>query len=295
MSFEVVRIEPLRLDGPDELLSRQLMSPYVWRARDGRLLMLARAVPEPGSSDPLTGRIWLAEGSDDGLSFRADSGPLITPGPAALDIGGCEDPTVVPTEQGCVVYYTGIDANGDGRMLYASGPDIRQLEKRGVALASSKTERHTKEATVERAKAGEWRLFYEYAHAGRSLVGLAVGSGPNGPWQEQDDPFSTRPGAWDRCHLSTGPLLMTDPKAPVMFYNGADKDADWGIGWVMFDEDCRRVVSRGDKPLIAPPAPSGGGLDIAFATSALEEGDRIWLYFSRNDRSLQRALIRRSE
>ena len=68
-----------------------------------------------------------------------DRGPAIAPGPDALDIGGCEDPTVIQLkDESYVVYYTGVDATkSSGQMLYAAGPAIDRLEKRGVAMASS--------------------------------------------------------------------------------------------------------------------------------------------------------------
>jgi len=55
------------------------------------------------------------------------------------------------------------------------------LTKRGVALASSKTEGKTKGATVERTADDHWRLVYEYARGGVSAIGLALGEGVAGP------------------------------------------------------------------------------------------------------------------
>src|SRR3546814_12457713 len=137
-------------------------------------------------------------------------------------------------------------------MLYAAGKDIHSITKRGVALASSKTENHTKEATVTLDKDGRWLLFFEYARNRASLIGLAVGEGPAGPWHEQPQPFAPRPDHWDSWHLSTGPLLMTDPDNPVMFYNGATRDADWGIGWISFNRDFSKVTGRCTLPLLGP-------------------------------------------
>src|SRR5690606_7326022 len=136
-------VEPVLVDGPEELLRGDLMSPFVWRTPADELAVLLRALPHPWAPGDPTGRIWYGQCSGDGLRFRMDGKPLLEPGPGPLDIGGCEDPTVVPTGEESVVYYTGLDERGDGQMLYAAGPDIRHLEKRGVALASSKTERNT--------------------------------------------------------------------------------------------------------------------------------------------------------
>src|SRR3546814_12612057 len=100
-------------------------------------------------------------------------------------------------------------------MLYATGQSRDALEKQGVALASSKTMGNTKEATVGRTADGHWRLWYEYAAENASRVGLAIGPGVAGPWDEQPTPFLPRPKSWDNWHLSTGPMLMNDPNSPV--------------------------------------------------------------------------------
>jgi predicted GH43/DUF377 family glycosyl hydrolase len=293
-AFELVTIEPIIVDGPAEMLGNDLMSPYVWRNPEGGLSVLLRLVPNPWHAGDKTGRIWYGACTENGLKFQMDERPMISPGPGPLDIGGCEDPTVVPTGKDCVVYYTGLDDHGNGQMLFCEGPDVRHLTKRGVALASSKTERNTKEAAVERTSDGQWRLFYEYSRGRQSRVGLAHGPGPRGPWEEKEDPFHTRPECWDGWHLSTGPLLMTDPDAPVMFYNGANRDWEWAAGWIVFDRSCTSVVARSEKPLVPAPSHGNEGRNISFAASAIQTENDIWLYLSQNDRKLFRALIKRN-
>lgn len=294
MRFEVKSIEPLTIEGPPSLLRSELMSPFVWESPDGRLHILIRVVPVPGDNDPVTGRIWYGIGDPDGLSFEMDREPVLVPGPGPGDILGCEDPTVVPVEDEVLVYYTGLDSAGDGELLYARGPDMHSLEKCGVALESSKTERNTKEAEVDRTDDGRWRLFYEYSQEQRSKIGVAIGTDPHGPWEEEPDPFAARAGYWDCWHLSTGPIVMADSKAPVMFYNGADRNAVWGVGWVVFADDCQTVIERSSEPLIAPPDLTYQGRNMFFAASAVPLSDgSIWLYCSRNDRKLFRALVHR--
>jgi len=222
--------------------------------------------------------------------------PSIVPGPGDHDAGGVEDPTVVRTDDGYVVYYSGVLADhSHGELSYAAGPSLDRLEKSGVALASSKSEGNTKEATVDRTPDGGWRLFYEYAADEASRIGLAVGADVAGPWHEQPTPLTPRKDSWDDWHLSTGPLLTEDPALPVMFYNGATRDARWRIGWVAFDANYTRVVARGIEPLVTPPpVDDRSATDIAFAASVVVVEGAIWLYYSLEDRRLARALIRRS-
>lgn len=295
VDFNVEQIDPLAMVGNEDVSRRDLMSPYVWKTDHGLYAMLVRAVPRPGETGD-TGTIWLAT-STDGLRFTAGDTPVLSPGPGPDDIGGCEDPTPVFREDGSVViYYTGVDAtHTHGEMLYAIGPSIDQLEKKGVAMPNTPTQGNIKEATVDRTKTGGWRMFFEYALNEASLVGLAVSSDIAGPWTNEREPFAPRTDSWDTWHLSTGPLLTSDKDMPVMFYNGATHDARWRIGWIAFDAEYTRVVARCIEPLITPPpALERTATDIAFAASVVTVGDQIWLYYSLADTHLYRAILRQS-
>ncbi|MDQ2879078.1 MAG: glycosidase [Pseudomonadota bacterium] len=294
--FNVAAIEPVTLQGPPSLMERDLMSPYVWAEPNGRFGIMVRAVPHADPDRTDTGVIW-SGWSEDGRVFAMDDGPAIRPGPAEIDVGGVEDPTVMRRDDGSyVVYYTGVAGDmAHGEMLYAEGPDPQHLVKCGVALASTKSMGNTKEATVGRTADGHWRLFYEYAVDNASRVGLAIGPDVAGPWDEQATPFLPRVDSWDNYHLSTGPMLNSDPDVPVMFYNGATQDARWRIGWIAFARDCMSVVARGIEPLITPPPVADrSDTDIAFAASVIEQDGAVWLYYSLEDRKLARARIVRS-
>lgn len=295
LDFNVKAIEAVALAGPTALTERALMSPYVWLAADGSHRMMMRAVPHGSGGD--TGAIWYAT-SPDGVHFTAmGDAPAIAPGPGPEDAGGCEDPTVVELPDGrFCVYYTGVSADGaHGELCYAEGPAPDRLEKRGVAMRSTPSQGNVKEATVDRTMAGRWQLFYEYAAHEASQIGLATGATVAGPWDHDRQPFGCRDGWWDEWHLSTGPLLTTDKNRPVMFYNGATRDARWRIGWVAFDADYTRVTDRCIEAMIAPPpAADRSATDIVFAASLVVAGGEIWLYFSRGDEALFRARIRQS-
>ncbi|MBW6530461.1 glycosidase [Sphingomonas sp. RRHST34] len=298
VDLNVEQIDAIIISGPPAVAQRDLMSPYVWRRPDGKFAMLVRAVPrgdyDHGAASD-TGTIWHAL-SDDGLSFTVEGGPVLTPGPGLDDIGGCEDPTpVVQPDDSLVVYYTGVDeSRAHAELLYATGPSLHQLTKQGVAMLNSQSEGNIKEATVDRTKSGEWRMFYEYAHAEASLVGLAIGQTIAGPWDHQVQPFAPRPDGWDSWHLSTGPLLTDDKNVPIMFYNGATRDARWRIGWIAFDAEYTRVLDRCIEPLITPPpALERTATDIAFAASVTIVDGAIWLYYSLADAKLFRAIVRR--
>jgi predicted GH43/DUF377 family glycosyl hydrolase len=268
------------------------LSPFVWKApHDYRILL--RAVPHSENAAEKIARIYHGWSSD-GIHFQMGDEPVIAPGPAEEDRDGCEDPTLAIIDGMYYVYYSGWNERlKRGQLLLASGKDPEHLEKRGVALQSLPQCENPKEATIVAASDGTWRLFFEYASRDASRIGVAVSNSVAGPWRVLDPPFDCRTGSWDSWHLSTGPVCSQNG-APVMFYNGASRQAAWRIGWILFDPSYSSVLDRGADPLLAPPAVrEGDATDIAFAASAVEDGATIRLYYSIADKDMFCANIRR--
>lgn len=293
--FEIAATEPLTLDAVPPLSEMYTLSPFVWRKANGWEALL-RAVPRRDDVPSLKIACAYYGRSADGLHFVMDAQPAIAPGPGPEDADGCEDPTVAITDDGThFVYYSGWNEQAkQGVLLLATGPDGAHLEKQGVRLSSTVQQSNPKEATIVRVPDGSWRLFYEFAQNDASQIGLASAPNVGGPWTVREPLFGARAGQWDGWHLSTGPLLLDDPQHPVMFYNGATRDAHWRIGWVMFDADFTRVTARGEEPLIVPPPPIPPATDIAFASSAVELGNQVCLYYSVADQDMLRATLRRT-
>jgi predicted GH43/DUF377 family glycosyl hydrolase len=79
-----------------------------------------------------------------------------------------------------------------------------------------------------------------------------------------------------------------------MFYNGATERAQWRVGWVVFNADYSQVVARSVNPVILPHIKrKSDDSDIAFASSALEIGGTIQLYYSVADQYVTRAIVAR--
>jgi predicted GH43/DUF377 family glycosyl hydrolase len=294
--FQLVEQEALSFRCSEPLASMYKLSPFVWQEGDGFCLLL-RVVNYSDTPSEKVARIHYGT-STNGLAFALEPEPVIRPGPEAYDTGGCEDPTVACAGGAYHVYYSGWNEQVKrGELLLASGPDVHHLEKRGIALESSQRIANPKEATIVRVSDGGWRLFFEYANDDASMIGIARSSSVDGPWEVLDPPFSSRSDSWDSWHLSPGPILTSDPSAPVMFYNGATRDARWRVGWVTFDATYTRVVARSSLPLVLPHSlrnGDDGDTDIAFAASALSVGEDVYLYYSVSDRYCTRARIRRS-
>jgi predicted GH43/DUF377 family glycosyl hydrolase len=122
-------------------------------------------------------------------------------------------------------------------------------------------------------------------------MGMATATDLAGPWTIVGEVLERRFGHFDDWHLSPGPVVRVDSTNPLMFYNGANKQPRWRIGWVMFDANYRSIVARSAEPLIVPTAVTDGASDIAFAASAVEQGERTCLYYSVSDSALHRATI----
>lgn len=289
--FTVVRKDPLHLNAAVPLRDFYQLSPFVWKSRDGYEL-LVRAVNHAEIAAEKVARIYHGV-SPDGIAFAMDADPVIAPGPDDFDRDGCEDPTHAFRDGIHYVYYSGWNQSTlQGQLLLASGPDIHDLTKHGIALASTPEVANPKEATIVPVKDGTWRLFFEYARGNASRIGVARSDSVGGPWTVLDDLFQSRPQSWDSWHLSTGPILLSDPDRPVMFYNGATQKAMWRIGWVAFDATFERVVDRCDDPLIVPHDLMSGDTDIAFAASCTDFGkQRCELFYSVADKAMYRVVL----
>lgn len=294
--FRLVRLDEVTFECSAELEPMYKLSPFVWHDRKDFELLL-RVVNYSDDPSQKVARVHYGRSSD-GLHFVLGDKPVIAPGPDvpnSYDSGGCEDPTLAEADGTYYVYYSGWNERlKRGELLLASGPDVEHLQKRGIALVSSDSARNPKEAEIVRVADGSWRLFFEFAHEDRSKIGIARSARVDGPWEVLMPLFDARPEAWDSWHLSTGPILDSNPEFPVMFYNGATRNAQWRIGWVVFNIDYTQVLARSDHPIVLPHLKrQADDTDIAFAASALEvEGD-IHLYYSVADQYVTRAAIRR--
>lgn len=292
-SFAIESFAPMELVRPSSLAEMYTLSPFVWREAE-RYALLLRLVNQAEHAADKVSRIHSGT-SLDGLRFHIGDSPVIAPGPDLEDKDGCEDPTLTVVAGQTYVYYSGWNqTTQQGQLLLAAGKDAEHLRKRGIAIPSSGAVMNPKESSIVPLADGTWRLFFEYADEGASKVGIASAPAVDGPWTIHASPFVARPDSWDSWHLSPGPVLFTDSTRPVMFYNGATKEVQWRIGWIAFDADCTRVVERCEEPLIVPPSPGPGDTDIAFAASAIVEGETVYLYYSTADKDLWRAALRRS-
>lgn len=290
--FHVENVQELIIDRPAALKDFYILSPFVWKEGNAYQLLM-RMVNRSQVAAEKVARIHYGRGFSK-KHFVLEAIPVVKPGPGE-DRDGSEDPTLAKIGDTYYVYYSGWNQEAlEVCLLLATGSDLRRLQKRGTVLPKSERFRNTKEATIVRCADKTWRLFFEFAEDDKSKIGVARSDNINGPWHFIEPLFEARPDNWDSWHLSTGPISLTNPERPLMFYNGANRDARWRIGWIEFDAEFEAVTARCDDPLIRPPEKprEPEDTDIAFAASAVVEPDHVGLYYSVADRWVELAEIR---
>jgi beta-1,2-mannobiose phosphorylase / 1,2-beta-oligomannan phosphorylase len=268
---------------PPDLADFFVLSPYVVRS-ERRYEMLLRLVNPSDDPTKKVSRIYLAS-STDGIAF--DVGPeVIAPGDwDDSDGAGCEDPTVVGNAGAYSVFYSGYNAvHNSTSMLRAAGESLTNLTKTGLVFPPDDVYRNTKEAALVRTPNG-LRVFFEYARAGASLMGVADAPRIEGPWTFGNSPLVPRANSFDSWHLSPSSAIRCANGTHILFYNGASKEAVWRIGYALLDRTVTVVLDRPEKPLIEPFGLAGNDTNIAFAASAVvEDAKNACVYYSIADR-----------
>jgi beta-1,2-mannobiose phosphorylase / 1,2-beta-oligomannan phosphorylase len=273
----------LEVRRPPDLADFFVLSPYVVRSEQGYEMLLRLVNP---SDDPTkkVSRIHYASSSD-GIAF--DVGPeVIAPGDRDdPDGAGCEDPTIVGKAGAYSIFYSGYDAvNNSTSMLRAAGTSLTDLTKKGLVFPPDAGHRNTKEAALVSTPNG-FRMFFEYAQEGASLIGVADAPRIEGPWAFADSPLVPRPNGFDSWHLSPSSAIPCSDGTHVLFYNGASKEAVWRIGYALLDQSATVVLERPEEPLVKPFGLTGDDTNIAFAASAVvEDAKNACVYYSIADR-----------
>lgn len=282
--------EPLTVQAAPQVAEMFHLSPYVWREAEGYGLLL-RTVNDSEVATEKVSRAHYGH-SRDGVTFAVEDVPVLAAGPEMDDRDGSEDPTLVFDGDRLVVFYSGWNQDtGEGHLLRAVGRDVHQLAKAGRVLPEPNDFPFAKETSVVQDPDGSWRMFFEYARDGASLIGTATAAVLDGPWTFGPDVIAPRPDSWDAWHLSPGPILYWGSEAPVLIYNGATKDAHWRIGWAELSPDASTVTARCTDPLVVPGDVSGDATDIAFAASAVDTDQGFQLYYSLSDKTLMRVPV----
>jgi len=228
-----------------------------------------------------TSRIGYAE-SNDGLSFKRNSKPVMYPGNDSQKEfewpGGCEDPRVAVTENGTyVMFYTqwnrkvprlGVATSKDLITWVKYGPIFRKFYNAKFAdipnkSASILTKLAGDKQVIVKINGKYWMYWGEqhvYAATSTNLVDWKPEVNSNGELKQL---FSPRPGYFDSDLTECGPPAIMTDKGIILFYNGKNHPGKGGdkrfngnsycAGQALLSlTDPSKLITRLDVPFLRP-------------------------------------------
>jgi len=228
-----------------------------------------------------TSRIGYAE-SNDGLSFKRNSKPVMYPGNDSQKEfewpGGCEDPRVAVTENGTyVMFYTqwnrkvprlGVATSKDLITWVKYGPIFRKFYHAKFAdipnkSASILTKLAGDKQVIAKINGKYWMYWGEqhvYAATSTNLVDWKPEVDSNGELKQL---FSPRPGYFDSDLTECGPPAIMTDKGIILFYNGKNHPGKGGdkrfngnsycAGQALLSlTDPSKLITRLDVPFLRP-------------------------------------------
>jgi predicted GH43/DUF377 family glycosyl hydrolase len=228
-----------------------------------------------------TSRIGYAE-SNDGLSFKRNSKPVMYPGNDSQKEfewpGGCEDPRVAVTENGTyVMFYTqwnrkvprlGVATSKDLITWVKYGPIFRKFYNAKFAdipnkSASILTKLAGDKQVIVKINGKYWMYWGEqhvYAATSTNLVDWKPEVDSNGELKQL---FSPRPGYFDSDLTECGPPAIMTDKGIILFYNGKNHPGKGGdkrfngnsycAGQALLSlTDPSKLITRLDVPFLRP-------------------------------------------
>ncbi len=225
--------------------------------------------------------------------FKLDISPFIKLSGREVEVS---DPTVIHNSN---LY------NNKTVVLYSVGTPIGQNVTTNIAM--SPLNKPSVRKTLINASRLKWfhhpidkvkepeilgsHFFYEFGDGTNSRIAVAR-LNKDGSLSKHKLFLNIRSGFWDSDHVSTGPIIPLGNNRAIMIYNGMRKKV-WSIGILIFDTKKLKIINRSNKPFITPTKKMGPhNQRIAFASSAIIEKDKIFLYYHEADESIKVATIK---
>lgn len=235
--------------------------------------------------------------SKDGLNFKLDDVPFLSPDKNPVYEGGFEDPRLVwiPDENLYVLTYTGVVSKRNTVGLLALSHDLKNWEFCGEVLPGRAI------AVTDRKINGKYWAYY-----GNSDIFLAYSEDLR-HWETCPVPALTpRPGYFDAvlCEAVSAPVITDD--GIMLMYNGATdgnyrmalgervggfrravNDHCYSIGWALFDRnDPTKLIARSEAPVIEPQYPYelyGISEYTTFGNALVKFKNKWYLYYGCSD------------
>ncbi len=253
---------------------------------DGQVVMLYRAQDKAGTS-----RLGYASSSD-GLHFKRDPQPVLSPEAEYERNGGVEDPRLVEIGGTYYLTYTGYNTK-DAQLCLATSKDLKHWERKGVILPAYKGNWNvgwTKSGAIvkEKINGKYWMYFLGTTPEKTDEMGLASSTDLVHWTEETKTPvLPRRPGKFDSRVVEPGPPPILTDRGIVLIYNGADDKLVYKTAVAVFDRnDPSKVLYRSDEPIFGPEKEwekVGQVPNVVFVEGMVRRGDRYFFYYGGAD------------
>jgi len=230
--------------------------------------------------------------SSDGIHFRVDDTPAITPG-TRFEEYGCEDPRATLIDGIWHITYVSVSRLGISTSRLTT-TDFRSFDRHGMTFLPDH-----KDVVLFPGRVGDRfaALTRPMPQSFGRVLGIWIAYSTDlVHWGEHTPLALPRPGTWDelRTGASTVPFRVSEGWLEI--YHGVDRGTRYSLGGLLLDgDDPSRVIARSPEPILVPIEPYERiGLvdDVVFSCGhvALDPaGKKIRVYYGAADSCLAAA------
>jgi predicted GH43/DUF377 family glycosyl hydrolase len=228
--------------------------------------------------------------SRDARTFRLDAGVLLRP-ERAWEAFGLEDPRITRIGDTCYIQYVGVSRQGICTCLAATR-DFRRVERLGIIFGPENKDVAIFPERIE----GRYYALHRPTSPFSLKNEMWIAESPDLVcWGRHRHCLGLRPGHWDGCRIGAGAPPLRIEQGWLAIYHGADQDERYCLGAALLDaREPWRVLARSARPILKPEADyecRGFFGRVVFTCGALQEGDRIRIYYGAADTCMAGAEI----
>lgn len=220
--------------------------------------------------------------SKDGRHFTVDPESALFPDRES-EIFGLEDPRITQIGDEYFIAYKSVSPIGICTSL-AVTRDFVSFEKKGIIFCPENLD-----ACIFPEKIGG-RYFALHRPVPHFLGGLNmwIAESPDlMSWGNHKFLMGIRPGGWESGRIGGGAIPIRTERGWLLIYHGATVDDRYCLGAALLDlADPSRVIARSSKPILSPQATyetQGFVPNVVFSCGAIQDGDRLSIYYGAGD------------
>lgn len=230
--------------------------------------------------------------STDGIKFKRENQPLLSPVKNTYENRGCEDPRVIKIDDTFYMTYTGFGGryDGDFRICLATSKDLIKWNKKGVLLDEENKDAalfpeliNGRYALIHRRAPHIWIGYSDDLENWTDHKVIAETSGKN---------------EWENSKIGlAGPPIKTD-KGWILIYHGVSKKTksienrgeyqQYSLGLMLLDkEDPSKIIYRQKEPILEPEldweVEDGFVPNVVFSCGHVIRDGKLYVYYGGAD------------